>query len=360
MGVSLVKRLEALAQSVHEHKIDKFIITNIFNVRYLSNFSGSTAVMIVDRDSAVLVTDFRYKEQAEGEVYRGVEVRIDTRDALTAVMDMLSEVGGRVGFEAASMTYGSYEKLKDKLKAEVVPIDGAVEGLRKAKDDSEIATIAKAVEIADAVFGEIVGEIKPGMTEVDLAARIDFLLRKKSSEVPSFETIVASGEHASLPHAKPTQRVIREGDLVKMDFGAIWDGYCSDLTRTVVVGKASEKVREVYEIVRTANERAVSGTRAGVKGSEVDALARDYITEKGYGENFGHGLGHGVGLEVHEEPRLSKKNDKPLEPGAVVTVEPGIYIPGWGGVRIEDMVVVEEDGCRLLTSATRDLLEVGA
>jgi Xaa-Pro aminopeptidase len=354
-----VDRLERLFKSLHEQDADKFIITNIFNVRYLSGFSGSTAAMLVDREHAILVTDFRYKEQAEAEVSRGIEVRVESSDALTAIMEMLAGYSGRVGFEAGSVTFASYDKLKAKLAAEVVPITGAIEALRMIKDDDEIATIAKAVDIADAVLGEVVEEIKPGMTEVDLAARVDFLLRKKSCEVPSFETILASGEHSSLPHAKPTQRVIRQGDLVKMDFGAIWEGYCSDLTRTVVVGKASDKVKEIYDTVRAANERAIAGLKAGVLGSEGDALARDLITEKGYGENFGHGLGHGVGLEVHEEPRLSKKNDKPLVAGSVVTVEPGIYIPGWGGVRIEDMVVIEEGGCSLLTSATKELLEVG-
>lgn len=355
----MVGRLEKFRQQFGEYKVEKFLITNIFNVRYLSGFSGSTACMVVDGAKAVVITDFRYKEQAEGEVYRGIQVEIDTRDALTAAMDIIGDFKGALGFEAGSLTYASYEKVSGNLAARLVPVEGSIQALRQIKDDREIASIAKAAQIADSVFAEIVKEIAPGMTEVDLAARLEFLLRKKSSNVPSFDTIAASGEHASLPHASPTTRVIREGDVVKMDFGAIWDGYCSDITRTVVAGRASDKVKEVYDIVRTANERAISGIKAGIRGSDADRLARAYIEEKGYGENFGHGLGHGVGLEVHEIPRLSKKNDDLLKIGMVATVEPGIYIPGWGGVRIEDMIVVEDEGCRVLTSAAKGLLEVG-
>jgi Xaa-Pro aminopeptidase len=354
-----VKRLDKLNEHLRTKQIDKFLVSNISNVRYLSGFSGSTAAMLVEPDGATLVTDFRYREQAEGEVYRGIRVEIDTREALTAIIDMIKGFEGKVGFESASLTYGVYEKLQNSLKAGLVPVEASVELLRQVKDESELATIAKSVDIADEVFAEIVTEIKPGLTEVDLAARIDFLLRKKSSQIPAFETIVASGEHSSLPHAKPTTRVIREGDLVKMDFGAIWDGYCSDITRTVVVGKASKRVHEIYDIVLAANEKAIAGVRAGIKGSDVDAVARDYITEKGYGEEFGHGLGHGVGLEIHEGPRFSRKDDTVLKPGMVATVEPGIYIPGWGGVRIEDIVVVEDGGCKVLTSSEKTLIEVG-
>ncbi len=356
----MVNRLERFRQDLRERQIERFLITNIYSVRYLSGFSGSTACMLVDSQKAVLITDFRYREQVEGEVYRGIKIEIDTRDALTAAMDMIGDSKDSLGFEAGSMTYASYQKLGGKLAAKLVPVEGSIEALRQIKDDGEIASIAKAAQIADSVFAEIVGDIKPGMSEVDIAARLEFLLRKKSSNMPAFDTIAASGEHASLPHASPSTRVLREGDVLKMDFGAIWDGYCSDITRTVVVGKASDKVREIYGIVRTANEKAISGIRAGLKCSDADRLAREYIEEKGYGENFGHGLGHGVGLEVHETPRLSKKTDDPLRTGMVATVEPGIYIPGWGGVRIEDMVVVEDDGCRVLTSATKDLLEIGS
>jgi len=358
----MVKRLDAVAGELSKRGLAYLVVSNISNVRYLSGFSGSTAWLLAGRDGATLVTDFRYKEQAEGEVFKGVEIKIDTKDALTVMCNMAPELKGKVGFEAGSLTYAAYEKLR-RAAGGLTPVEGLVEELRKTKDDNEIVSISKAAAIADSVFGEIVGELKVGLSEVDVAARIDFMLRKKSSEVPAFRTIVASGPHASLPHATPTARIIRGGDLVKMDYGAIWDGYCSDITRTVVMGKATDKVKEVYDIVKEAQTRSIEGIHPGALCLEIDRIARDHIESKGYGENFGHGLGHGVGLEVHEGPRLSKTASKPdetLQVGNVVTVEPGIYIPGWGGIRIEDMVVVRQDGCEVLTSADRDLIEVGS
>jgi Xaa-Pro aminopeptidase len=334
-------------------------VSNIFNVRYLSGFSGSTAGLVISPTEANLITDFRYEEQAAQEAYPGIKVIIDKRDVLGAACEMLSAVEGKIGFEAEDLPYASFEKLAGAVRAELVPTQGLAEALRKVKDEGELASMLKAARAADAVFGEILKEIRPGVSEVDLAARIDFLLRQRSTGVPPFETIVASGQRASLPHAQPTTKQLDRGDLLTMDFGSSVDGYCSDLTRTVVVGKASAKQREVYEIVLEANLKAIAGIKAGVRGNEADTLARQYIEGKGYGERFGHGLGHGVGLEVHEDPRLSQKNPEPLEPGMVATVEPGIYIPGWGGVRIEDLVVIENQGCRLLSAAPKQLVETG-
>ncbi len=354
-----MKCLDLVAKELAKRGLAYLVVSNISNVRYLSGFSGSTAWLLAGRETTTLITDFRYKEQAEGEVYKGIEIKIDTKEPLGVICDMAPGLKGKVGFEAGSLTYAAYEKLRSSAGG-LTPAEGLVEELRKTKDANEIASISKAAAIADSVFGEIVGEIRQGLSEVDVAARIDFLLRKRSSEVPAFKTIVASGAHASLPHATPTARIIRGGDVVKMDYGAIWDGYCSDMTRTVVMGKASDKVKEVYGIVLEAQERAIAGIRPGAACREIDKIARDHIEAEGYGENFGHGLGHGVGLEVHEGPRLSKKSDEALKIGNVVTVEPGIYIPGWGGIRIEDMVVVTEDGCDVLTSADKHLVEVGA
>ncbi len=353
-----MKRIEAVLKEMARQDLDQFVVSNVFNVRYLSGFSGSTAMMLLRRDRSTLVTDFRYKEQAKAEVFRGVEVEIDTREALKAVCEMLGDLKGKTGFEAGTLTYSAYEKLKA-AAGEAVATEGLIEDLREVKDENEIVSLKKAAKIADDVFSDIVKEIRAGMTEVDIAARIDYLLRLKSSEVPAFKTIVASGEHSSLPHASPTMRVVRQGDLVKMDFGAIWDGYCSDITRTVVAGRASDKVREIYGIVLEAQKSAIEGIRAGARCSDIDGLARQRIEAEGYGENFGHGLGHGIGLEVHEGPRLSKKSEGTLAAGMVTTVEPGIYIPGWGGVRIEDDVVVREDGCDVLTGASKELMEVG-
>ncbi len=353
-----MKRLDSVAKELSKRGLAYLVVSNISNVRYLSGFSGSTAWLLAGREKTTLITDFRYKEQAEGEAYMGIEIKIDTREPLGVLCEMVPGVKGKVGFEAGSLTYAAFEKLRSSAGG-LTPVEGLVEELRKTKDANEITSISKAAAIVDSVFGEIVGEIRPGLSEVDVAARIDFLLRKRSSEVPAFKTIVASGAHASLPHATPTARIIRGGDLVKMDYGAIWDGYCSDITRTVVMGKASDRVKEIYAIVRDAQELAIAGIRPGAACREIDKTARDRIEAEGYGENFGHGLGHGLGLEVHEGPRLSKKSDEILEIGNVVTVEPGIYIPGWGGIRIEDMAAVTEDGCDVLTSADKRLVEVG-
>ncbi len=359
-----MKRIEAVSSKMAERGLKNLVVSNIYNVRYLSGFSGSTAMMLIAGRKATLVTDFRYKEQAEREVFRSVEVRIDTREALKAICEMVGEVKGKTGLEAGTLSYSAYDKLRAAAE-EAVPVEsgvlssGLVGDLRKTKDENEIETLRKAARIADDVFSDIVKEIRAGMTEVSIAARIDYMLRLKSSEVPAFKTIVASGEHTSLPHASPSMRVVRDGDLITMDFGAIWDGYCSDMTRTVVAGKASDKVKEVYGIVLEAQMAAIDGIKAGRACCDIDALARDHIEAKGYGENFGHGLGHGLGLEVHEGPRLSKKSEEILAPGMVTTVEPGIYIPGWGGVRIEDDVVVRDGGCDVLTAASKELMEVG-
>jgi len=354
-----LKRLGKVHQEMERRNLVSFIVSNEFNVRYLSGFTGDTGWLLVNREGADLVTDFRYEEQATQEAYPGVKVVIDKRDVLAATCDRLAKVEGRIGLEAMALTYGAFEKLAGAVQAELVGIEGLVESYRKVKDDGEIGEITRAVEAADAVFAEVLKDIRPGMTEIELAAKLDYLLRRRSTDVPPFKTIVASGPRASLPHATPSDRVIALGDLLTLDFGASINGYCSDTTRTVVVGKASDKQREVYKIVLDAQLRAEAGLRAGLKGSEADALARQHIEAKGYGKEFGHSLGHGIGLQVHEEPRLSQKNDNPLEVGMVATVEPGVYIPGWGGVRIEDNVVVEEGGCRVLTKSSKQLIEIG-
>lgn len=354
-----MSRLSRVQQEMATRGLTRLLVSNSLSVRYLSGFTGDTGWLLVSPDSADLVTDFRFEEQAGQEVGAGVKVVIDKRDVLTASCDFLSKVEGRIGLEAGSLTFAAYQKLAQAVNAELVGLEGFVEAHRKIKDAEEIAAIARAVEVTDTVFVEILKEIRPGMSEVDLAARMDFLVRRRSTDVAPFKTIVASGERASLPHATPTEKVIRQGDLVKLDFGASVDGYCSDLTRTVVMGKANDRQREIFGIVLEAQLKAEAGIKAGLKGSEADALARQHIESKGYGERFGHSLGHGIGLEVHEEPRLSQKNESLLEEGMVTTVEPGIYIPGWGGVRIEDDVVVEAGGCRVLTKATKQLVELG-
>ena len=352
-------RLKRFRERMAATELDGFVVSNIYNVRYLSGFSGSTAVLFVTIEEATLITDFRYEEQARGEVHEGVDVKVDKRDALTAIGDMLDVFPGKVGFEAGSLAFGSYEKLNARANGNLLALEGMPEKLRAVKDPGELECIERAAGIADRVFTAICGDLKPGMTEIEAAARIDYLLMTYAGDPSAFRTIVAAGERGALPHAHPSSREISEGDFVTMDFGAVCDGYCSDITRTVVMGEPSGRQVEVYDIVLAAQLNAIAGIKAGMTGKEADALARELISERGYGEQFGHGLGHGIGLEVHESPRLSFKNEDTLFPGMVVTVEPGIYIPGWGGVRVEDDVVVEEGGCRLLTSSEKGLLRLG-
>jgi Xaa-Pro aminopeptidase len=354
-----MKRLKRFRDRMAATGLEGFAVTNTHNVRYLSGFSGSTAAMFITAEEAVLVTDFRYDEQAHEEAYEGVEVRIDKRETMAAIGDMAETVGGALGFESGSLPYAAYENLKSRASGDLTAVDGMPEKMRAVKDDEELGLIGKAVEIADRVFTQVVGELEAGMTEVEVAARIDFLLMTAAGDLPAFRTIVAGGPRGALPHAHPGRRKLAEGDLVTMDFGAVWNGYCSDMTRTVVLGDPTAKQREIYDTVLDAQKTAIAGIKAGMPGKEADSLARDLITERGYGERFGHGLGHGIGLEVHESPRLSYKTEDKLLAGMVVTVEPGIYVPGWGGVRIEDNVVVEEGGCRVLTSSDKNLLKVG-
>lgn len=353
-------RLRQFRDKMGATELDGFVVTDIFNVRYLSGFSGSTACMFVTRDQATLITDFRYDDQAHVEAFDGVEVRVDKRDALTAVGDMVEVFAGKTGFESGSLAFASYEKLNARADGRLVAVDGMPEKIRAVKDTEEISWIVEAAKITDKVFALLVGEIRPGMTEIEVAARIDYLLMTAAGDLPAFRTIVAAGERGALPHAHPSDRKLAMGDLVTMDFGGMYKGYCADMTRTVVIGEPTDRQQEVYDIVLAAQKTALAGIKAGMTGKEADSLARDYIVEKGYGEEFGHGLGHGIGLEVHEGPRLARKNEDVLAPDMVVTVEPGIYIPGWGGVRIEDDVVIEEGGCRNLTSSEKKLLKVGA
>jgi Xaa-Pro aminopeptidase len=352
-------RLKQFREKMSATELDGFVITDIFNVRYLSGFTGSTASLFVSRDDATLITDFRYDEQAHTEAYEGVTVRIDKRDALTAVGDLVDAFTGKVGFEAGSLAFASYEKMNARADGNLIAVEGMPEKLRAVKGKEEIEWIAEAARITDEVFALFAGEIRPGMTEIEAAARIDYLLMTGAGDLPAFRTIVAGGKRGALPHAHPSHRRLELGDLVTLDFGAMWNGYCADMTRTVMLGEPTDKQVEIYEIVLGAQKAALKEIKAGMTGREADAVARDYITEKGYGDEFGHGLGHGIGLQVHEGPRLATKNEDVLVPGMVLTVEPGIYVAGWGGVRIEDNVVIEEAGSRNLTSSTKNLLKLG-
>jgi Xaa-Pro aminopeptidase len=289
--------------------------------------------------------------------FRVVEHGLKIADTLR---EIVTDAGiNKLGFERDVVTYKQHDMFSSALDGvELVPTEGIVEMIRTVKDEHEIDAIRKAEALGDAAFSHVLDIIKPGMTEIEVALEIEWFMRKNGAEGIGFDVIVASGERGAMPHGVASSKKLAKGELVVMDFGAIYHGYRGDMTRTVSLGKASPKQREIYDIVLRAQETALQGIRPGRTGQEIDALARKVIEDAGYGENFGHGLGHGVGLAIHEEPRLSVTATEKLLPGMVVTVEPGIYVPGFAGVRIEDLVVVEEDGIRNLTSSSKELIEL--
>lgn len=351
-------RLHKLREHFSSAGIDALLIGSMFNRVYLSGFKGSSGWLLISPKEQLLITDFRYVNQAKNEA-PDFEIVMYKNNALARINDLLKERNiHNLGFEAKHLTYERYRKFQESLEVNLIPVESMVEKLRLYKDPGEIECIKKAVAVADRAFQHILQFIKPGVTEQDLAAEIEYFMRKEGASKTSFDTIVASGTRGALPHGMASSKVIAKGDLVVMDYGALYDGYCSDITRTVVVGKASPKQRRIYNTVLEAQIRALEFAGPGKKCCEVDAVARDIIAGYGFGDNFGHGLGHGVGLEVHEGPTVNPRNQSVLEPGMVVTVEPGIYIADWGGVRIEDMVLITGDGCEILTQSPKELMEV--
>lgn len=348
-------RLLRVRDYLRQNSLEGVIVAKPENRRYLSGFTGSAGMLLIGAEEARLITDFRYTEQAAQQApnYTIIKHAPDIYDTLAAEIKALG--WSKIGFESDFVNYDSYKRIAE-IVAEPAPVQ--LDGLRMVKDDNELAAIRKAVEIADSAFQDILPLLKPGARERDIALEIEFAMRRRGAEKHGFETIVASGVRSALPHGRASDKLIEAGDFVTIDFGAVCDGYTSDATRTVVVGKASAKQKEIYRIVLDAQLAGVAAVAAGKLGKEVDAVARKIISDAGYGENFGHGLGHGLGLFIHENPRLSPVGDITLAPNMVVTVEPGIYLPGWGGVRIEDTVVVTPAGATILTATSKELLEL--
>jgi len=354
-------RLSALRQKMAGQKLDAMLVTQAENRRYLSGFTGSAGYLCITATQAHLATDSRYWEQVGQQAADFTLARIEAGKSNQLFADLVRAAGAtRVGYEAGDLTVATYRELQKALRpdraralARLVPTKGLVEGLRAIKDAAELARIERAVALGDAAFAYGVQRMKPGLTEKQAAWEIERYLREHGAEGVAFELIVASGPNGALPHARPSDRVIQAGEPIVIDMGCRVDGYNSDLTRTIVLGEPGEKFRAVYAIVLQAQLAAEAALRAGPKGKEIDAVARQIIVDAGYGEYFGHGLGHGVGLAVHEEPGLGKLGEKPLQPNMVCTIEPGIYLPGEFGVRIEDMAVVTADGCRVLTKAKK-------
>jgi Xaa-Pro aminopeptidase len=352
----------ALVDGLTAAHLDGLLLTGLSNIRYLTGFSGSSALLVVGPRDLVLITDFRYQTQVVEEVGDLARIVIEPSSLWTGLWQQLGQLTGMqvIGFETAHIQHRDFQRLLESgARWQWRPTVDLVETLRERKDESEIARISLAADVATTALGRTLPQIRRGMKELAVAGILEKELRDAGSEGFAFPSIVASGPRSALPHAHSSTRELEDGDFLLMDFGAIVEGYCSDVTRTVVVGKASDEHRAVYEVVRVANERATGAVRAGMTGRDADGVARDYIDRAGYGPQFGHSLGHGIGLEVHEAPRLARTAEGALMEGAVVTIEPGIYRPGWGGVRIEDDVVLEPAGPRILTRFARELIELG-
>lgn len=353
------RRIEQIRKRLKTEGIDALLVDHPANRLYLTGFTGSAGSVFLTQDEAFLITDFRYIEQATAQAPLYEIVRTPGSIAKTLGELLEGRSISKIAFDQAHTTVKAHRQLQEELGSYAwIGVEGWVEELRAVKDEKEIETMERAVDLADRAFSYIIERLK-GRTEIEVAFDLEMYMRREGAQAIAFSTIIASGENGSLPHARPSSRRISEGDMVTLDFGAVVDGYCSDMTRTVVIGKPTAKQEEIYNLVLTAQIAGVDAVRPGVTGKEVDEIVRRIIDDAGYGEAFGHGLGHGVGLEVHESPpSLSKRGETPLVPGMVTSVEPGVYLPNWGGVRIEDLVVVTDTGRRVLTKSPKELISV--
>ena len=355
------QRLAALSERIQEAHLDALLLTSLPNIRYITGFSGTSALALVTPKDATLITDFRYQVQANAEVGGLARVVIEPQSLWAGLWRTLpAGPPCAIGFESNHLVHRDFQRLLEQgTRCQWRPTLDIVESLREQKDEDELALIAKAARTAECALEHAIRDVREGMTELQIAGCLERALRNAGSEGFPFPTIVASGERSALPHARSSERAVQRGDFLLIDFGAVVGGYCADVTRTFVIGEATAEQREIHAIVREANERASRAIRAGMRGRDADAVARGYIEDRGFGDAFGHSLGHGIGIEVHEAPRLARTADTTLPPHAVVTIEPGIYKPGWGGVRIEDDVFLGDEGSRVLTAFSRDLIEIG-
>jgi Xaa-Pro aminopeptidase len=354
-GVDHTARRARLAARFDELGVEALLITRQVNVRYLTGFSGSNGQLVVTDHGGIFLTDSRYEEQSRREV-PDLRTELYQRDLVPRLGELCRGQGlRRIGFESGGLTHRTWRQLDQEDGLDLVATEDEVERLRWAKDAEEIALIERAQQITDEAFERVIGKLVDGVTERQVALELDLAVRQLGAERVGFDTIVAFGEQAAEPHHGPNQRALRRGDVIKIDFGCVVDGYHSDMTRTVAFGEPPSELREIHEVVRRAQREGIEAIRPGATGGSADEAARKVIRDAGFGERFGHGLGHGVGLEIHEGPSLRAGSEDRLPPGAVVTAEPGIYLPGVGGVRIEDMVVVEDGGGRPLPTSSREL-----
>ena len=352
-------RTDRLVGRLEELEVDAIVVTRLPNVRYLTGFTGSNGQALVTGDGGVFFTDGRYTEQSRREV-SDMERVTYRQNFAEVVRDACAATGvRRLGFEDGALTVRTYRSLEGVLEGvDMVAVGEEVDRLRWRKDQEELGLLQAAQDASDQAFEDILEKLAVGLSERQVAQELEHAMRRAGADGLSFDTIVAFGENAAEPHHEPAHRTLEEGDIVKLDFGALWGGYHADMTRTVAFGEIGSELKRIYAVVQRAQQAGVEAVRSGVTGGDVDAISRRVVEEAGYGEGFSHGLGHGVGLEVHEGPGLRRDGTDVLPEGAVVTVEPGVYVPGLGGVRIEDMVEVRVDGSRVLPSSTKDLIEL--
>lgn len=359
MTSNYINRTQILSSHTRKSGVEGCLVTSRANYRYFSGFSGSNAMLLITENKRYLFTDFRYTIQAH-EQAPDFEIIQETAGEEKVLLNKYLKQNKikKLFFEDTKVSFKEYFEIKEALTGcKLQPAGDLLEKIRMYKDEDEIKNMARAAQLGDEAFFHILGLIKPGVAECDIAAEIDYYFRKRAS-TQSFEAIVAGGPNSALCHAVPSQRSFQKGDMVVLDFGCEVNGYCSDMTRTVSIGKASEEMKKIYGIVLCAQLDALACLGPEKTGSEVDAVARNIIKDAGYGDHFGHGLGHSVGLEIHENPRLSPRSVDVLEKGMTITVEPGIYIEGLGGVRIEDLCIINEQGYTNLTASSKDLIEL--
>lgn len=362
-GINYGERLKRLRERIIAAEIDVLLVSEPHNIFYLCGCAGgmtdARVRLIVDAQKAALIIDHRYYDDALKSAHAD-EIVPWTKPSMEEIVALARQNGAkRAGFEATHVTVRQFERMVEEFgELQLVGVSNLAEPLREVKDEDEIANIDAAAALADRAFEHILEFVKPGVSEREIAIELDYFMLRNGARKPSFETIVASGANSAIPHAAPSEKRIEPGDFVKLDFGAVVEGYHSDMTRTVVVGRASGRQREIYEKVREAQQAALEAVAAEKCGDDIDVTGRRVIADAGFGEYFTHNLGHGVGLEVHESPVLGVGSKSLLKPEMVVTVEPGIYISGFGGVRIEDLVVVGDKGCKVLTHSTKELLEL--
>ncbi len=355
----MVKKAEKLEKILNELNIDGVFLTDLYNLRYFTGFTGTTGVALATRKGNFFFSDFRYRTQAEKEVSpMGFEFVEVSRGSLQKVGEYAEKYGiGKIGFEDRNVTFSLYNTIKDIFKAELVPVGDKLILERMVKTPDEIEKIRKAIDISDVAFSEVLKIIKEGVSEKEIAGYMEYIQRKLGAEDRSFDTILASGYRSAMPHGVASDKKIQKNEFITMDFGAYYDGYVSDMTRTIYYGdNITERHKEVYNMVLEAQLLGVETVRAGIMSDDVDAVVRNFFKEKGHAEYFGHGLGHGIGVEIHELPYLSSASHIELKENMVVTVEPGLYYDGWGGVRIEDDIIVTRDGCEILNKSSKELI----